>query len=136
MRISDWSADVCSSDLTAPDGMLPWRVARATPLAPRCSGSGATTNLSVLRYTVPPAHSISGPTRRACIARAIAGQASVVSIYSDEDRQPRPCGNQSEFAIRSEEHTSELQSLMRISYAAFCLKNQNQTAAPTCPAVA
>src|SRR3546814_5988155 len=29
-----------------------------------------------------------------------------------------------EFAIRSEEHTSELQSLMRISYAVFCLKNK------------
>src|SRR3546814_7697697 len=31
---------------------------------------------------------------------------------------PRPC--------RSEEHTSELQSLMRISYAVFCLKNKNK----------
>src|SRR3546814_6286568 len=30
-------------------------------------------------------------------------------------------------AIRSEEHTSELQSLMRISYAVFCLKNKNNT---------
>src|SRR3546814_10485268 len=30
-------------------------------------------------------------------------------------------------AVRSEEHTSELQSLMRISYAVFCLKNKNNT---------
>src|SRR3546814_4272656 len=30
-------------------------------------------------------------------------------------------------AVRSEEHTSELQSLMRISYAVFCLKNKTQT---------
>src|SRR3546814_5128437 len=30
-------------------------------------------------------------------------------------------------ALRSEEHTSELQSLMRISYAVFCLKNKNTT---------
>src|SRR3546814_9277665 len=30
-----------------------------------------------------------------------------------------------DFRIRSEEHTSELQSLMRISYAVFCLKKQN-----------
>src|SRR3546814_8199723 len=29
------------------------------------------------------------------------------------------------YVLRSEEHTSELQSLMRISYAAFCLKNKN-----------
>src|SRR3546814_7397236 len=30
-------------------------------------------------------------------------------------------------ALRSEEHTSELQSLMRISYAVFCLKKKNKT---------
>src|SRR3546814_4030603 len=33
----------------------------------------------------------------------------------------------SEFRVRSEEHTSELQSLMRISYAVFSLKNKNKT---------
>src|SRR3546814_7933420 len=33
---------------------------------------------------------------------------------------------------RSEEHTSELQSLMRISYAVFCLKKKNQTTTPQC----
>src|SRR3546814_5319355 len=32
--------------------------------------------------------------------------------------------------VRSEEHTSELQSLMRISYAVFCLKTQNKTSTP------
>src|SRR3546814_4985522 len=36
-------------------------------------------------------------------------------------------GLSSEALIRSEEHTSELQSLMRISYAVFCLKKKNQT---------
>src|SRR3546814_4786272 len=35
------------------------------------------------------------------------------------------------FAPRSEEHTSELQSLMRISYAVFCLKKKNTTHPPT-----
>src|SRR3546814_3730271 len=34
---------------------------------------------------------------------------------------------------RSEEHTSELQSLMRISYAVFCLKKKNKTKLPTTP---
>src|SRR3546814_3972592 len=38
------------------------------------------------------------------------------------DRNTRDCIGQ----LRSEEHTSELQSLMRISYAVFCLKNKNQ----------
>src|SRR3546814_8453469 len=38
---------------------------------------------------------------------------------------------QDPFQRRSEEHTSELQSLMRISYAVFCLKKKNQTRTPT-----
>src|SRR3546814_1260339 len=38
----------------------------------------------------------------------------------DDAVVPQPCG-------RSEEHTSELQSLMRISYAVFCLKKKNNT---------
>src|SRR3546814_5204742 len=46
------------------------------------------------------------------------GEAEVRFLLADEDRGA---------AIRSEEHTSELQSLMRISYAVFCLKKKNQT---------
>src|SRR3546814_7542950 len=38
--------------------------------------------------------------------------------------QPRPSGRGA--GLRSEEHTSELQSLMRISYAVFCLKQKNK----------
>src|SRR3546814_8910676 len=38
--------------------------------------------------------------------------------------EPRLCHSASGFLVRSEEHTSELQSLMRISYAVFCLKKQ------------
>src|SRR3546814_8775515 len=37
-----------------------------------------------------------------------------------------PGATQSEYRARSEEHTSELQSLMRISYAVFCLKKKNK----------
>src|SRR3546814_4618680 len=42
------------------------------------------------------------------------------------DQQLRPAGQR-----RSEEHTSELQSLMRISYAVFCLKKKKQNKVPT-----
>src|SRR3546814_7730522 len=42
-------------------------------------------------------------------------------IYSDAGHQ---AVNASEYYVRSEEHTSELQSLMRISYAVFCLKKK------------
>src|SRR3546814_2483402 len=41
-----------------------------------------------------------------------------------------PCAAPSARAIRSEEHTSELQSLMRISYAVFCLKKKNISELP------
>src|SRR3546814_10204791 len=44
------------------------------------------------------------------------------SILSLSPAQPVPCGAA---VIRSEEHTSELQSLMRISYAVFCLQKKN-----------
>src|SRR3546814_3196477 len=47
--------------------------------------------------------------------------------------RPRCCGNSTIFCVdkpRSEEHTSELQSLMRISYAVFCLKKKNKSTPP------
>src|SRR3546814_4240835 len=55
------------------------------------------------------------------------GQA--VHRYAPDDRQPcaaMPGGPAAAQAARSEEHTSELQSLMRISYAVFCLKKKNK----------
>src|SRR3546814_2047387 len=51
------------------------------------------------------------------LARHFGSQAHVVGI----DREP----SQIDTSKRSEEHTSELQSLMRISYAVFCLKKKN-----------
>src|SRR3546814_4064026 len=39
----------------------------------------------------------------------------------------QPAADHDRLSVRSEEHTSELQSLMRTSYAVFCLKNKNST---------
>src|SRR3546814_3644672 len=44
-----------------------------------------------------------------------------------QDRGHRPIRPRPNDVVRSEEHTSELQSLMRISYAVFCLKNKTST---------
>src|SRR3546814_10730323 len=97
MRISDWSSDVCSSDLrTRFGGRL---VAIVKRQGKRAIGS------ELLRAL-----------KRGEI------------VYALPDRDP-PRG-QGVFAPRSEEHTSELQSLMRISYAVFCLKKKTETQAP------
>src|SRR3546814_4687791 len=47
-----------------------------------------------------------------------------ISRYLEEDNGKLPGGDQHQQKRRSEEHTSELQSLMRISYAVFCLKKK------------
>src|SRR3546814_2536983 len=73
MRISDWSSDVCSSDLA-------WDSPTKTPI------------------TLSPSYEVITPPSFRTIV-----------------------------AARSEEHTSELQSLMRISYAVFCLKKKKKS---------
>src|SRR3546814_2174359 len=55
-----------------------------------------------------------------------AGRAPDADVHGDRGRRQRP-GTARRGAWRSEEHTSELQSLMRISYAVFCLKKKNMT---------
>src|SRR3546814_6600711 len=100
MRISDWSSDVCSSDLRLRHPGLPARPVAALPEDRRRAGRG-------WRSSRPAA----APASRAPAAR----RARAAAI-----RRPG-C------PVRSEEHTSELQSLMRISYAVFCLKKKNKT---------
>src|SRR3546814_6594680 len=90
MRISDWSSDVCSSDL-----IHRRRARRKSP------------GLSPPAYL--PRHTTQVPGRRT--AKQPNAQPSVSHWYE---------------ARRSEEHTSELQSLMRISYAVFCLKKKTK----------
>src|SRR3546814_2205737 len=55
-----------------------------------------------------------------------AGQRTEPLMYADNATALIVWGGQLRVSIRSEEHTSELQSLMRISYAVFCLKKTNK----------
>src|SRR3546814_7176540 len=89
MRISDWSSDVCSSDLRRDD--------------------------------------VDG----AVLERDEAGKGKDRPGFQVEQREfvahqpPAPLAQlRGQRRLRSEEHTSELQSLMRISYAVFCLKKK------------
>src|SRR3546814_6658857 len=113
MRISDWSSDVCSSDLAAPSVSF-FAKTRTGSLRP------STTSLSIITSSTPSND----------------GRSNMVSsnMPSSIERSPRAPVLRSiarraiaESASRSEEHTSELQSLMRISYAVFCLKKKKQT---------
>src|SRR3546814_2720863 len=99
MRISDWSSDVCSSDLI--DHRQAFR--RAGPY-PRLRGF----HRVLLAF----------PARRRWPTRPARRHVLLPSELALR-RRPHRCRH------RSEEHTSELQSLMRISYAVLCLKKKN-----------
>src|SRR3546814_10856402 len=108
MRISDWSSDVCSSDLTV-------------KIKSNCGASGAANSSQLFERM--PAMSKPSPFRT---DRAIGWTAPLGWLPALQARK-RPSPS------RSEEHTSELQSLMRISYAVFCLKkkkNEEQNHTP------
>src|SRR3546814_9914148 len=96
MRISDWSSDVCSTDLDPPVADQHGRAFyRLSSIAGRDPAAGDRDRLRHCRHR--------------------------------EQRQQcgdRPLHFTSPHPARSEEHTSELQSLMRISYAVFCLKKK------------
>src|SRR3546814_7621618 len=102
MRISDWSSDVCSSDLWWPHSLWPRKVAQAS------SWGWALSCLWLWRSAFRPC----------CFQSMITWQPRGLPPYLRLLIQPK-CGQR-----RSEEHTSELQTLMRISYAVFCLKKK------------
>src|SRR3546814_2544121 len=121
MRISDWSSDVCSSDLHG----NPRPGARTIEEILREPGILAALGLcrkDRLRSPVADRVSGDGRTRWAEIIN-LQGRRSARSDGERPWRRPSPdrAGR-----TRSEEHTSELQSLMRISYAVFCLKKKKQ----------
>src|SRR3546814_9704782 len=99
MRISDWSSDVCSSDL--------WIAA----IAARLDGRPARINIDIMNCGTP-------------VSRDAAAPPGMMS--GDQPKVRRRVLIASNAQTRSEEHTSELQSLMRISYAVFCLKKNNK----------
>src|SRR3546814_7830133 len=125
MRISDWSSDVCSSDLI---------VAPCARRSPAWANWATGTSTRRRSGAVRPHWNLRDRKRR------------IRGVLHPPAGVPSPCGGGSGIflevsimstiacdtphsaldepawqAVRSEEHTSELQSLMRISYAAFCL---------------
>src|SRR3546814_5411028 len=123
MRISDWSSDVCSSDLISipvPANLLDVDLARPNHGAPQFRvrplfrGNRPAGSRSHIRLDV----------RHDWFAQSIGREQSPASQRPDNLRVIRQVVDRHRGVakVRSEEHTSELQSLMRISYAVFCLK--------------
>src|SRR3546814_9000656 len=110
MRISDWSSDVCSSDLTS----SPSRAKSRSNAVPSDTYSDGSTNWKKCdeAWAMPISRMVSQSRRRR-------SEESSVAVSAAED-------------MRSEEHTSELQSLMRISYAVFCLKKTTEQRTNKC----
>src|SRR3546814_4954491 len=98
MRMSDWSSDVCSSDLLDP-ASLPSFLLHFLPRG--------------LDQTEPLGRPLAAP------GLVILGKQGAMEFLEHIDNSLIAL-----VASRSEEHTSELQSLMRISYAVFCLKKK------------
>src|SRR3546814_8480073 len=109
MRISDWRSDVCASDLqpTIPKSTL-WAGSR------KCKVSTAVKDKNLIRS--PSIQGWRQPLIILCLPSLLC---HLVIPYL----QVLPSLRSGNY-LRSEEHTSELQSLMRISYAVFCLKTK------------
>src|SRR3546814_3365111 len=137
MRISDWSSDVCSSDLVRGKG----EHVRSPEMDLRSFGGGAAAagaaGLELERPACPGAGR-RGLRRARNLLLPLCGRAVDGKLQGRQGTRHvgrvaeglariaigQRGGSAARLPHRSEEHTSELQSLMRISYAVFCLKKK------------
>src|SRR3546814_10863586 len=121
MRISDWSSDVCSSDLLWVGGVA----VLAESVLRRAAGARADIGEPGLHVIGRAGAIVVGPVAQR--GGGEVAQRAVVDLGIRRGDAGRRVGVADDGAERSEEHTSELQSLMRISYAVFCLKKKTRT---------
>src|SRR3546814_1736883 len=138
MRISDWSSDVCSSDLTDPRPALAYHLIEGTgptviflpgyasdmagSKAPALEAWAKARGQAFLRFD----YAGCGRSEGAFADQTLAGwRDDALTMIDWAVTGPVVLVGSSMGGWRSEEHTSELQSLMRISYAVFCLKKKN-----------
>src|SRR3546814_3500366 len=125
MRISDWSSDVCSSDLVDQLlGVLELDVAEARHRRlEECHVADAERADDERRREAAVHVDLEHQFLKVGARGTAAQQADRRALAGLQDQVGRRVGRQ---VVRSEEHTSELQSLMRISDAVFCLKKKNK----------
>src|SRR3546814_6202103 len=115
MRISDWSSDVCSSDLSR-------RMAKKPLIGSLNRAFITSPDAQVARRLIFSREASQSPVEPPSLYRVPTARSfpSCATALNRRGRTLASCWR------RSEEHTSELQSLMRISYAVFCLKKKNK----------
>src|SRR3546814_7729819 len=146
MRISDWSSDVCSSDLGSSgsfrqaltDRGLLWAVGLSRRQNVYPSDVALIFPVASMgnkrKYHIPDQQPVSAETmlakekwKKVSWRRGTKGRLTCLfaarRVRVADGHRHRMLDNRVQ-AMRSEEHTSELQSLMRISYAVFCLKKK------------
>src|SRR3546814_2086096 len=128
MRISDWSSDVCSSDLRKLFEVGERSIACAKVI--QCDADTMRVqqferSLDIFRPASQEYcfRDFQFQKMRGHLGSMQIAQQTFSKIVLAEFSSSRVQGDMSE--VRSEEHTSELQSLMRISYAVFCLQKKN-----------
>src|SRR3546814_1870392 len=105
MRISDWSSDVCSADLFGSTPIATAAGRRPMAASRRAAGAARTASKGSTPFSKPRPPS---------------------SLPPGLSPTPLQAEDRCHAFERSEEHTSELQSLMRTSYAVFCLKKKKR----------
>src|SRR3546814_5663789 len=129
MRISDWSSDVCSSDLFNAEQIdgIEAKYPTPAPIITATNPDERDAELDALfaRISVTLKHFGSQPYYQPSGDHVVMPE--FADFHTRDDYYSTLAHELCHYAarrIRSEEHTSELQSLMRISYAVFCLKNK------------
>src|SRR3546814_10380726 len=127
MRISDWSSDVWSSDLPCTAAEVTAKIAltrsRVGSIAQRCLydfGGKCTVEVSGRINTADRGTTLLW--QKMLLAPRDGARTRMLVLVSRDKAGKASLAGFAESSGRSEEHTSELQSLMRISYAVFCLK--------------
>src|SRR3546814_3730926 len=117
MRISDWSSDVCSSDLVLLD-----TTQDAADKGKAYSTGLLDKDLKKARITVEGKEQLLARIKATTVYDDLKGCDLIIEAVFEDRTVKADVTRKAEAVLRSEEHTSELQSLMRISYAVFCLK--------------
>src|SRR3546814_6047633 len=128
MRISDWSSDVCSADLGVDEFIADLEAIDTSLAHHRGDHAGRFALQRVLRRVRGFGFHLAALDLRQDSA---VHEEALAALLDDADWASRAADAQVDrlhgvLDGRSEEHTSELQSLMRTSYAVFCLKKKNK----------